>query len=292
VTKWLADVDPARDLPRFAKESFRESFRSPDHKIPRSPEEAGAHRRVLLWPDTFTNAFHPNAGQPAADVLAAAGFSVSLPKERLCCGRALYDHGLLDIARELLARILESLRGEIRAGIPVVALEPSCAAVFKDELPGLFPDDPDARRLADQTFFFAEFLERRAPELLASASPAESAKRGAAVIQGHCHQGALAAASLEAERTLLERLGYDAILLDSGCCGMAGAFGLERRHADVSREIARLGVLPRLAERPDALVVADGFSCREQIRQLAGRNALHVAEVVHQALFRNRFKGA
>jgi len=288
VTKWLAGVDPSRDLPRFAKESLRESFRSPDHKIPRSPKEAVAHRRVLLWPDTFTNAFHPNAGQQAADVLAAAGFSVSLPKEGLCCGRALYDHGLLGIARELLARILESLRSEIRAGVPVVALEPSCAAVFKDELPGLFPDDPDARRLASQTFFFAEFLERRAPELLASATTSESAsaRRGTAVIQGHCHQGALAAASLEAERTLLGRLGYDAILLDSGCCGMAGAFGLERRHAGVSREIARLGVLRRLAEHPDALVVADGFSCREQIRQLAGRGAVHVAEVVHQTLFK------
>jgi len=280
-TKWLAGVDPSKDLPRFAGASFRESFRSPDHPIARSPDGAG--RRVILWPDTFTNAFHPNGAQQAAEVLAAAGFEVSLPEERLCCGRALYDHGMLGLARELLARILDSLRGAIRAGIPVVALEPSCGAVFRDELPGLFPEDPDAGRLASQTYFFAEFLARFAPGF----PPGGIRGRQPAVIQGHCHQGALAAASLEAERALLVAVGYDAVLLDSGCCGMAGAFGLEREHAAVSREIARLGLLPRLEASPAALVVADGFSCREQIRQLAGRPARHVAEVVHEAVFRS-----
>ena len=214
----------------------------------------------------------------------AAGFEVSIPSDRLCCGRPLYDHGMLGLARDLLQRILESLREEIRGGVPVVVLEPSCAAVFRDELPALFPDDPDARRLASGTFFFAELLERFAPDFPARTGAASGAAGGPALIQGHCHQGALAAPSLEAERRLLTRLGYDAVLLDSGCCGMAGAFGLERDHVKVSRRIAELGLLPRLASRPEALVVADGFSCREQVRQLAGRPALHVAEVVHRAM--------
>jgi len=270
VMKWLAGIDPAKDLPRFAERSFRDSFRSPD----------GAGRRVILWPDTFNNAFHPQTAQAAAEVLTAAGFRVSLPEERLCCGRALYDHGMLGVARDLLARVLEALRDEIRNGVPVVVLEPSCAAVFRDELVGLFPNDPDARKLSSQTFFFAEFLARHAPAF----PPLPSHRRGTAVVQGHCHQTALAAASLDAERTILERLGYDTALLDAGCCGMAGGFGLEREHAAVSAEIARLGLIPALARSPGAVVVADGFSCREQIRQQAGRDAVHVAELVHRVL--------
>ncbi|HXM79048.1 MAG TPA: FAD-binding and (Fe-S)-binding domain-containing protein [Thermoanaerobaculia bacterium] len=270
--KLAAGISPHRQIPRFARQPFRRVFPSPD-----SPRD----RPVLLWPDTFTCSFHPETARSAARVLAAAGFDVLLPPRRLCCGRPLYDHGMLDLAKKLLRKVLRTLRGEIRAGLPVVVLEPSCAAVFQDELPGLFPQDEDARLLSAQTVLFAEFLGREA----AGWAPRGGRLGGTALLQGHCHQTALA--SLEPERALLSRLGLDVRVLDAGCCGMAGAFGFEADHYDVSVAIARDALLPALSAEPEALVVADGFSCREQIRQLAGRSALHVAEVVDRALARS-----
>jgi FAD/FMN-containing dehydrogenase/Fe-S oxidoreductase len=278
VARAIAGISPHRDIPRFARRSFRSTFAAAARAGLRRSPPSGA--RVLLWPDTFSDAFHPETARAAAEVLEAAGFSVEIPAQRLCCGRPLYDHGMLDRARALLAKILDSLREPIRSGVPVIVLEPSCAAVFRDELTGLFPGDPDAARLRAQTYFFAEFLERRAPGW----TPGTIS--GSAILQGHCHQKALASGSLEDERALLQRLGLSVRISDSGCCGMAGAFGFERDHYDVSVAVARGGLLPDLAREPDALLVADGFSCREQIRQLAGRPAFHVAEVVRRALER------
>jgi Fe-S oxidoreductase len=279
--KLAAGISPHRQIPRFARQPFRRVFPSPDDPMNRSPDFPRA-RPILLWPDTFTCSFHPETARSAARVLAAAGFDVLLPPRRLCCGRPLYDHGMLDLAKKLLRKVLRTLRGEIRAGLPVVVLEPSCAAVFQDELPGLFPQDEDARLLSAQTVRFAEFLGREA----AGWAPRGGRLGGTALLQGHCHQTALA--SLEPERALLSRLGLDVRVLDAGCCGMAGAFGFEADHYDVSVAIARDALLPALSAEPEALVVADGFSCREQIRQLAGRSALHVAEVVDRALARSR----
>ncbi|MCA1581100.1 MAG: FAD-binding oxidoreductase [Acidobacteria bacterium] len=264
-----AGIAPERRIPPFARASFRSTFRE-------GPAPAGSRGQVVLWPDTFNDFFHPEIARAAAEVLAAAGFEVRLPSRRLCCGRPLYDHGMLGTARDLLEDVLEVLRPELRRGLPVVVLEPSCAAVFQDELPNLFPDDPDARRLSSQTALFAGFLERARPGW----TPGRVS--GAALIQGHCHQAALS--SLAPDAALLSRLGLDVRLLDAGCCGMAGAFGFEKRHYEVSVAIARDALLPALAAAPDALVVADGFSCREQVAQLADRPAFHVAEVVHRAL--------
>jgi len=267
--KAVAGIAPARRLPRFASQTFSQWFR-------RRPVRAGG-RRVILWPDTFNDHFFPRTARNAVEVLEAAGCRVELPRAGLCCGRPLYDWGMLDLARRQLRRILDVLRDDIRAGVPVIVLEPSCAAVFRDELLGLFPDDEDARRLAAQTLLLGEFVARQVP---AEGLPR---LRGRALVQVHCHQHAVL--DRNADDTVLRRLGLDVDVLDAGCCGMAGSFGFERGHYDVSVAVGEHAVLPAVrAAAADTLIVADGFSCREQIEQTAGRRTLHLADVLHLAL--------
>ena len=209
-------------------------------------------------------------------VLEAAGFDVRVPRAWLCCGRPLYDYGFLGLARHHLRRIVRRLHQPIRAGIPIVVLEPSCAAVFRDELHNMLPRDENARRLGQQTFLLSEFLER------VDFQPPRLARR--AVVHGHCHHKAVM--TMQAEEALLQRLGLDYTLLDSGCCGMAGAFGFEPGdHYAVSIAAGERVLVPavRRADR-DTLIVADGFSCREQIAQTTRRRGLHLVEVVQLAL--------
>ena len=210
----------------------------------------------------------------AVDVLAAAGFHVSLPRAGLCCGRPLYDYGFLGLARRYLERILDALRDEIRQGIPVVGLEPSCVAVFRDELTKLLPNDEDARRLSQQTFHLAEFLGR---EQTGWSPPRLD---GRVLLHGHCHGRATGA--FDAERSLLERMGAEVDAPETGCCGMAGAWGYEKAHFDVSRACAERVLLPAVRDAdPTTLLVASGFSCRSQIAQLGpGRHAIHIAEAL------------
>ncbi|MBI4543878.1 MAG: FAD-binding protein [Gemmatimonadetes bacterium] len=272
VARAAAGLAPERALPRFARHTFREWFRR------RGPHN-DAGPRVLLWPDTFNNHFHPGTACAAVDVLEAAGYRVEIPPRPLCCGRPLYDFGMLRLARRQLRQILDVLRPQITAGVPVVGLEPSCLAVFRDELINFFPHDETARRLSRQSFLLAEFLDRHAdgwqpPPL-----------RRKAIVHGHCHQQALV--GMRSDRALLERLGLDFRILDSGCCGMAGSFGFEREKYAVSMLVGERVLLPAVREAaPDTLVVADGFSCREQILQATGRRALHLAEVLRLALQR------
>jgi Fe-S oxidoreductase len=235
-------------------------------------------RRIILWPDTFTNYFEPDIAKAAVEVLEAAGCSVELPRGHLCCGRPLYDFGMLKLARRQLEQILERLRPEIRAGVEVVGLEPSCVDVFRDELLNMLPHDEDAKRLSKQTSSFVEFLT----EKIDWEPPTLDAR---AVVQGHCHHRA-AEKTMSHDRTLLDRLGLDYEILDTGCCGMAGSFGYHAgEHYDVSVAVAEHSLLPKLRETSgDVLVVADGFSCRGQIEQLDGRKPLHVAQVVQRAL--------
>jgi Fe-S oxidoreductase len=262
--KKIGGVHPDRRLPAFARETFRSWFGQRET----SPS-------VLLWPDTFTNFFHPEIGRAAVEVLEAAGARVAIPRRALCCGRPLYDFGMLDLARRQLRQILDALQPEIEAGVPIVGLEPSCVAVFRDELLNLFPDDERARRLSAQTFTLAEFLVQRGWE--------PPRLEGTAVVHGHCHQHAVM--GMNADRLLLDRLGLDWRLLDSGCCGMAGAFGFEKDHYEVSMACAERALLPAVREAgAETLILADGFSCREQISQATGRRALHLAEVVRKAL--------
>jgi Fe-S oxidoreductase len=272
LSKRLAGIAPERTPPRFASEPFTSWFRR------RGGTRVEAGRRVVLWPDTFTNYFEPEIAKAAVEVLEAAGCSVELPRGALCCGRPLYDFGMLKLARRQLEQILERLRPEIRAGVEVVGLEPSCVDVFRDELLNMLPHDEDAKRLSKQTFSFVEFLTER----LDWQPPTLRAK---AVVQGHCHHRA-AEKDMAHDRELLDRLGVDYEILDTGCCGMAGSFGYHAgEHYDVSVAVARHSLLPKLEETPGStLVVADGFSCRGQIEQLGGRPALHVAQVAQRAL--------
>jgi Fe-S oxidoreductase len=200
---------------------------------------------------------------------------VHVPQRTLCCGRPLYDYGFLDEAKNNLHKILAALGPQITAGTPVVCLEPSCASVFKDEMTNLLPGNEDAQRLRAQTTLLDEFLENvnyRPPTL-----------KRKALIHGHCHQKALW--GMSAEKKLLSKMGLEAELLDSGCCGLAGSFGFEAGHYDVSMKVGERVLLPRIrSAAPDTLIVSDGFSCREQIKHATRRHGLHVAEVIQMAL--------
>ena len=270
-----------RKLPRFAKHTFqrwaqkRELSAAPVSNSPTQTAAANG-RRVILWPDTFTNYFHPEIGEAALETLDAAGFQVVVPQSHLCCGRPLYDFGMLDTAKEYLSRIMQSLGAEIDAGVPVVVLEPSCASVFRDELRGLFPEDGRAKRLRDQTFLLSQFLRSHAPGY----KPAKLHRK--VLLHGHCHHKSLM--TLSDEEALLRSMNVELNSLDSGCCGMAGAFGFEREKYEISRAVGERVLLPAVREAaPEALIVSDGFSCREQIAQLTGRRAFHLAEVLKLA---------
>jgi FAD/FMN-containing dehydrogenase/Fe-S oxidoreductase len=279
--RMLLDLPRERELPRFANRTFqhwagKRRFSFPHDSKRRAPAAAAETSKVVLWPDTFTNYFHPEIGHAALEVLQGAGFHVVVPQSHLCCGRPLYDFGMLDQAKQYLRRIMDSLGAEIDAGVPIVFMEPSCASVFRDELGGLFPSDPRAARLRGQTFLFSEFLQARAPGYQ---PPALDRK---VLLHGHCHHKAQV--TLGAEERLLRAMGVDLHSLDAGCCGMAGAFGFERAKYEVSRSIGERILLPAVRQAaPDTLIVSDGFSCREQIRQLTGRRAFHVAEVLQLA---------
>ncbi|HKS71571.1 MAG TPA: heterodisulfide reductase-related iron-sulfur binding cluster, partial [Terriglobales bacterium] len=270
IAKLVAGMPRQRQIPTFAPQTFRAWYAS------RRPKNVGA-APVLLWPDTFNNYFLPDTSQAAVDVLEAAGFEVWLPQTGLCCGRPLYDWGMLDRAKSLLLQILDALAPEIEAGIPMVVLEPSCAAVFRDELIGLFPKDERAQRLARQTFLLSEFLEKRASHFELPKLPRK------AVIHGHCHHKSVM--KMTDEEAILRRMGIDFQAPAPGCCGMAGGFGFEADKYDVSIDVGELELLPAVRKAPpESLIIADGFSCREQIAQGTDRHALHLAEVIQMAL--------
>jgi FAD/FMN-containing dehydrogenase/Fe-S oxidoreductase len=261
-------VSLKREIPPFASPTLKDWFAS-------RPQRNGGGRRVILWADTFTNFFHAPIGIAAVEALEDAGCHVVIPQEHLCCGRPLYDYGMLSLARRYAERVVSHLRDEIRAGTPVVGIEPSCVAVFKDELKKLKTLDQDAERLSEQTFHLAEFLEQleyEPPTLV-----------GKALLHGHCHHKATG--GISPEKQLLEKMGLDVEELDSGCCGMAGGWGYEPGHYDVSVACGERVLLPKVREAsPETLIVADGFSCRSQIEQCAtGRNGMHVAEVIKLA---------
>lgn len=275
IAKRLAGIAPERQFPRFAKQSFRKWFRQ-RHRSKNRAE----HGKVILWPDTFNNYFSPSTVQAGLEVLESLGFEVSVPKINLCCGRPLYDYGMLDLAKHLLTKILDTLRADIRAGVPVVGLEPSCVAVFRDELVNLFPHDQDALRLSKQTFPMSEFIDKRAPQF--HPHPI----RVHALVHGHCHQKALM--KMGSVEKVLTKMGVNFETLDSGCCGMAGGFGFERDHYEVSMKIGETVLLPAVRNAsPETLIIADGFSCREQISQSTNRHAVHMAEVIQRALHQN-----
>jgi Fe-S oxidoreductase len=277
VLQSVLHLAPQRKMPQLAGTTFQSWARK--QRVPAcgrvisESDKGSVMPEVILWADTFNNYFHPETSRAALEVLQSAGFRVTVPQGHLCCGRPLYDFGMLDRARQYLERILSVLTKQIDAGIPVVVLEPSCASVFRDELRNLFPLDLRATKLRSQTFLLSEFLERHAPGYK---PPQLSAK---VLLHGHCHHKSLM--GLGDEESLLRKMGADLQSIDSGCCGMAGPFGFEKEKYEVSQAVGERVLLPAVRNTPEnALIVSDGFSCREQILQSTGRRAIHLAEAL------------
>jgi FAD/FMN-containing dehydrogenase/Fe-S oxidoreductase len=269
--KAAGGVARERDVPRFATQPFTAWFATQRPRHPDGPP-------VLLWPDTFTNFFQPEIGRDAVQVLESAGFRVVLPPRGLCCGRPLYDYGMLTLARRYLRRVLRELHPHLAAGTPVVGLEPSCLTVFRDELINLFPQDADAQRLHAQSVVLSEFLTTRASDW-----PVPRLHRQA-LVQPHCHHHSVV--GFDAEQQVLSEMGLDVEIPDSGCCGMAGSFGYEagERYA-VSTAAGERVLLPKVRDAdPHTLIIADGFSCRGQIESGSDRNGLHLAQVLAMAI--------
>ena len=270
IAKMVAGIAPQRHIPAFAPYTFKQWFSR------RGPRNEGMPQ-VILWPDTFNNYFHPETAIAAVEVLEATGHQIVVPHQSLCCGRPLYDYGFLGQAEQLLRTILDTLHPYIEAGIPLVGLEPSCVAVFRDELTNLFPHDENAHRLSKQTFLLSEFLAKKVENY----QPPRLERK--AIVHGHCHHKAIM--KMNDEQAILAKLGLNFQLLDSGCCGMAGAFGFEKDHYDISLKAGERVLLPAIRQADkETLIIADGFSCREQIAQTTDRQALHLAQVLHMAL--------
>ncbi|HET7573333.1 MAG TPA: FAD-linked oxidase C-terminal domain-containing protein [Gaiellaceae bacterium] len=268
--KLAAGMTQQRQMPSFAPLTLQQWFRQ------RGGTRNPHGRKVVLFPDTFNNHFHTDVGVACVEAIEAAGWQVVMPEGHVCCGRPLYDYGFLDLAERYLRRTLEQLREWYREGVPIVGMEPSCLAVFKDELVKLLPHDDDAKRLCASAYHFSEFFrefEIEPPKL-----------ERAALLWGHCHHKATG--GMDPERELLEQMGVEVESLQAGCCGLAGSWGFESGHYDVSMAAGEQGLLPRVRELPaDALVIANGFSCKTQIEQGdTGRRALHVGQVMQLAL--------
>jgi Fe-S oxidoreductase len=272
LVKRAGGISPRREMPRFAHQTFKSWWKRRGTVNPQGEP-------VVLFPDTFNNFLHPETMKAAVTALEDAGFRVEVPEPALCCGRPLYDYGMLDTAKLFWRRTLDALAPQIRLGVPVVGVEPSCVAAFRDELPNLMPHDEDAKRLSLQALTLAEFLQRHAPDWDA---PRLERK---AIVHGHCHQKATM--GMSAEESLYKRLGLDFEVLDSGCCGLAGSFGFERDHDEISRQIGERRLMPAVREAGEGtIVIADGFSCKTQIEQMTERRALHTAQVIEMALER------
>ena len=253
----LLGVARERNMPKFTPHTLRRQFK---------PSSAG--EPVILFDDTFTGHFRPRTGLAAQRVLERAGAAVELPAQRVCCGRPYYDFGMLERAKQSLEKVLHVLAPRIDAGVPMVVLEPGCHSVFQDELLQLFPHDARAARLARQTLTLGQYLEKRElPQL-----------ERKVVLHGHCHQKSLV--GTQADIAVLQKAGCEVLAPDTGCCGMAGSFGYRAPFYETSKRIAELGILPALRAAPEHTVVANGFSCREQIESLGARPTLHLAELL------------
>ncbi len=268
--KMVGGISTRRGFPLYAGQTFKDWFF-------RREKHNGGRPRVVLWPDTFNNYFFPETGMAAVEVLEAAGYQVYVPRQSLCCGRPLFDFGMLDLARHLHRQILTALKPFIEEGVPMVGLEPACLVTFRDELVNLFPHDMNANRLSEQSYLLSEFLERHAPHF---SLPALNRK---AIVHGHCNHKAIM--KMDDEENVLRKMGLDFEVLDSGCCGVSGSFGFRRGNYDVSLRIGNRVLLPAVRSAgKETIVIADGFSCREQISQETDRQGLHLAQVIRMAM--------
>jgi Fe-S oxidoreductase len=280
--RWLseaaADFSARRTLPRWRRDVFTE---------PRASGGPASGREVVVFADTFNRSFERENVEAAVKVLLAGGYRVHFARaagdsERpLCCGRTFLAIGAVEQAREEAQRVLAALGPYVARGIPIVGLEPSCLLTFRDELPALMKND-DAKRLSENSFLLEEFLAREHKEKRLNLPLKPLGRK--AMLHGHCHQKAFAAmGSVEAALKLVPDLQVDTI--ETSCCGMAGSFGYAADTIDVSLAMGELSLLPAVRKAPaDVLIVADGTSCRHQIHDGAGREAIHVARVLAMSL--------
>ncbi len=272
--KKAAGMPAQRQIPAFAAESFQSWWRKRG-----SQNKTGPH--VVLWPDTFNNYFMPETAKAAVEVLEHAGYQVVVPEGHVCCGRPLYDYGFLDVAKKYLETNLNKLKPYYEAGIPIVALEPSCCSVFRDELYNMLPEHPGTQKLKGDVFTLSEFLEKKA-----NYTPPRLKRE--AIVQAHCHHKAVM--RIDDEQSVVKKMKLDANFLDSSCCGMAGSFGYEADKYDVSIKCGEHELLPEVRKAGmRTIVMADGFSCKEQIAQETHRKALHLAEVISMGIRHGEF---
>ncbi len=269
--KVITGIAPQRDIPFFAGESFTKWFKNRKKIFSNSV-------KVMLWADTFNNYFFPNALQNATSVLENAGFEVMLPPNNLCCGRPLYDFGMLDKANQYLAKILHDLSSQIQSGIPIVGLEPGCVSVFRNELKNIFPDNKNAIKLSENFFTLSEFIDMNKSKFHFNRL------NNKIFYHGHCHHKAVM--HIEKDKQVLKSLGTDLTFIDAGCCGLAGSFGFEKGEKyKLSMQIGERVLFPELRKiSNDDIIVSDGFSCREQILHGTNKKAFHLAEVLAMAI--------
>lgn len=264
IAKAVGGIDRRRPLPTFAPMTLQQWFA-------RRPVVNATGPRVVVFPDTFNNRLHTDVGVACIEAIETAGWRVIMPSGHICCGRPLYDYGFLDVAERYLRDVLSQLRDEIRADTPIVGMEPSCLAVFKDELPKLLPHDDDADRLVRNSYHFAEFFTKfdvKVPSLPGAQ----------ALLWGHCHQRATG--GVDADQQVLERMGLDVQSVSGGCCGLAGSWGFEQGKYEISMDCGEQALLPTIRENPGALVVANGFSCQTQIIDARAASPLHLGQVM------------
>jgi FAD/FMN-containing dehydrogenase/Fe-S oxidoreductase len=294
ITKAIAGIAPQRKMPKYAERTFKNWFNDREKKRTSNNEQCMKNgkaatttnykpqttnsKQVILWADTFNNYFLPQTLVAGVEVLEAAGFNVIVPKKSLCCGRPLYDFGMLNTAKRMLVDIMDTLHDEIRDGVPIVGLEPSCVAVFRDELHNLFPHSEQASRLSKQVFTLGEFFEKKAPDFKI---PELNQK---AIVHGHCHHRSIM--KMDCEKKVLDKTGLDYEVLPTTCCGMAGYFGYEKgKHYEVSIAAGEQTLLPAVRNaNKETIIISDGFSCREQIEQETNRKGMHLAQVIQMAL--------
>ena len=271
LVKRLGGIAAERAVPEFATETFHAWF---DARSKQTGGEA-SRGKVVLWPDTFTNHLSPEIGQAAVEVLEAAGYEVVLPDKQVCCGLTWISTGQLGVAKRVIERSLGVLAPHLAAGTPIVGLEPSCTAALRQDAPDLLEGDKRAAAAATSTYTLAEFLAKSDWE------PPQVG--GEALVQTHCHQHAVL--GFDADQALMAAAGIKAVIPDSGCCGLAGNFGFERDHYDVSKAVGERVLLPAVRDASaDTAVLADGFSCRTQIAQGTDRRAVHLAQLLAAAL--------
>jgi Fe-S oxidoreductase len=285
LTKRLGGIEPRRRMISFAPQPLTRWFRRRQAEGRRPGDDAAGRATVVLWPDTFTNFSADAPGRAAVEVLEAMGYRVLLPMDNVCCGLTWHSTGQLDMTQKVLRDTLDVMEPLLAAGYPIIGLEPSCTVMLQDEITELLPEDPRAKRVAELTTTLGAFAARHLAaggpwpfqELATEAGPAQ------AVCQVHCHQKSMSGYGPELE--VLAKLGVDTAVVGGGCCGLAGNWGFEPGHYEVSQRLGERELFPAIRAAADGtIVLADGFSCRTQIAQGTGAEGVHLAQVMQAAL--------